>query len=292
MSDVLIAGASGLFGSHASAAFAQAGWEVRRYQRGTDMAAAAMGADVIVNAMNPPNYHNWAKLVPQITAQVLDAARKSGATILVAGNVYNYGTALGPWGPETPQDPQTRKGKIRVQMEAEYRASGLPVIILRGGDYLDAKGLAQGMKHELAALSKGKITPFGAPDVPRAYAYLPDMARAAVLLAQRRADLPRFADIPFAGVTFSMAEMKRSFEQMSGRVLRFGTFPWALMVLTAPFWEMARELLEMRYLHDLPHSLDPAPMAAVLPDFKALDFAAVMAIQAQAYGLISTQTGR
>jgi nucleoside-diphosphate-sugar epimerase len=290
MSLVLIAGASGLFGSHASAAFAAAGWQVRHYQRGTDMTAT--GADVIVNAMNPPNYHNWAQLIPQITAQVLDAARKSGATILVAGNVYNYGTALGPWGPDTPQNPQTRKGKIRVQMEADYRASGLPVIILRGGDYLDAKGHAQGMKHCLAALAKGKITPFGAPDVPRAYAYLPDMAKAAVLLAERRADLPRFADIPFAGVTFSMTDMRAAFERMSGRKIRLGKFPWAVMRLTAPFWEMARELLEMRYLHNLPHRLDDAPLTKILPDFTPLNFAQVMEIQARAYGLISTQTGR
>lgn len=290
MSVVLIAGASGLFGSHASTAFAAAGWQVRHYQRGTDM--AAQGADVIVNAMNPPNYHNWAQVIPQITAQVLDAARKTGATILVPGNVYNYGTAAGPWGPDTPQNPQTRKGKIRVQMEAEYRASGLPVIILRGGDYLDADGRAQGMRHNLAALAKGKITPFGAPDVPRAYAYLPDMAQAAVMLAERRADLPRFADIPFAGVTFSMTDMRTAFEHMSGRRLRFGKFPWAVMRLTAPFWEMARELLEMRYLHDLPHRLDPAPLAAILPDFKPLGLTQVLQIQAQAYGLMSTQTGR
>ena len=47
MSVVLIAGASGLFGSHASAAFAAAGWQVRHYQRGTEM--NAMGADVIVS---------------------------------------------------------------------------------------------------------------------------------------------------------------------------------------------------------------------------------------------------
>lgn len=288
MSVVLIAGASGLFGSHASAAFAAAGWQVRHYQRGTDMTVT--GADVIVNAMNPPNYHNWAQLIPQITAHVLDAARKSGATILVAGNVYNYGTAAGPWGSDTPQNPKTRKGKIRVQMEADYRASGLPVIILRGGDYLDAKGHAQGMKHCLAALAKGKITPFGAPDVPRAY--LPDMAKAAVLLAERRADLPRFADIPFAGVTFSMTDMRAAFERMSGRKIRLGKFPWAVMRLTAPFWEMARELLEMRYLYNLPHCLDDAPLARILPDFTPLNFAQVMEIQARAYGLISTQTGR
>ena len=94
---VLVLGASGLFGSRAAQAFGAAGWQVRRYQRGTDMTAAAMGADVIVNGMNPPMYHNWAQLIPQITSQVLGAAKASGATVIVPGNVYPYGNQPGPW---------------------------------------------------------------------------------------------------------------------------------------------------------------------------------------------------
>ena len=55
---VLVLGASGLFGARAAQAFAAAGWQVRKYKRGTDMNAAAMGTDVILNALNPPMYHD------------------------------------------------------------------------------------------------------------------------------------------------------------------------------------------------------------------------------------------
>ena len=85
---VLICGASGLFGGQAAAAFVAAGWTVRKYQRGADMVAAAKGVVVIVNALNPPNYHAWDRLIPEITAQVIAAGLASGATVLVAGNVY------------------------------------------------------------------------------------------------------------------------------------------------------------------------------------------------------------
>ena len=112
---VLVLGASGLFGSHAAKAFAAAGWTVRRYQRGTDMGAAATGVDVIVNALNPPNYHAWDRLIPEITAQVIGAARTSGATVIVPGNVYVYGDQSGPWGPDTPHRPVARKGAIRAR---------------------------------------------------------------------------------------------------------------------------------------------------------------------------------
>lgn len=292
MSVVLVAGASGLFGSHMAQAFADAGWQVRKYQRGTDMAAAAMGADVIVNALNPPNYHDWAQQMPMIAAQVIAAAQASGATIIVPGNVYNFGVQPGVWGPDVAQVPNTIKGAARKAMEAQYRASGLPVIILRGGDFIDADGKAQFMSMMLKPLPKGKISLFGGADVQRAYAYLPDMARAAVGLAQMRAALPRFADVPFAGLTFSMNQLRDAFQAQSGRSLRFGKFPWWIMRIASPFWELAREFLEMRYLYETPHSLDPAPMAKLLPDFKITSFQQMAEIQAKTYGLKSTQTGR
>ena len=112
--------------------------------------------------------------------------------------------------------------------------------------------------------------------VPRAWAYLPDMTRAAVALAGMRADLPAFSDVPFAGLTFSMDEVKTRLEAILGRELKVGRFPWGAMRLAAPFWELARELGEMRYLYDLPHALDPAPMARLLPDFRVTDLDRVL----------------
>src|SRR5690554_4114169 len=126
---VLVLGANGKIGHHAALAFQAAGWQVRRYARGSDMTAAAMGADVIVNGLNPPNYHNWARLIPQITAQVIAAARASGATVILPGNVYNFGAIGGVWSEDTPHRPVSRKGHIREEMEAAYRASGVQVIV-------------------------------------------------------------------------------------------------------------------------------------------------------------------
>lgn len=283
---VLVLGASGLFGGRVAQAFAQSGWTVRKYQRGTDMAAAAMGVDVIVNGLNPPMYHNWAQLIPQITGQVIAAAKASGATVIVPGNVYNYGNQLGPWGPKTPQKPNTRKGQIRVAMEAAYRVSGVGVILLRGGDFLDETKLTTVMNAvALKASAKGKIALLGPSDVPRAYAYLPDMARAAVDLTERRLHLPQFADIPFAGLTFSMNDMRDEMQRQTGRDFKFTAFPWWFMRLASPFWELARELPEMRYLFATPHQLTPAPMAALLPDFQTTSFADVIAAHVAALGI-------
>lgn len=302
---VLILGASGHFGSQAARAFAAAGWVVKPFQRGTDMTAAAMGVDLIVNAMNPPNYHAWDRLIPQITRDVITAGLASGATVLIPGNVYVYGTQPGPWGPDTPHRPVARKGAIRAQMEADYRAAtarGLRVILLRGGDFIDpASPKSFWNMVALKSVAKGRITNACAPGTTRAYAYLPDMARAAVALADRRATLPAFADIPFAGYALRFEDIAAHLERLSGQKMRLTPFIWWFMRLASPFWELARELTEMRYLFNTSHSLDPAPLAALLPDFRLTplddvlraELAALAPTLLQAQGRsISTQTGQ
>jgi nucleoside-diphosphate-sugar epimerase len=268
---VLILGASGGFGRNADRAFSDAGWTVRRFRRGTDMAKAAMGADVIVNAMNPPNYHNWDVLLPQITAEVIAAARASGATVILPGNVYVYGDQPGPWGPETPHQPVARKGAIRAQIEADYRAAaakGVRTIILRGGDFIDpgnAKSVFQMLV--LKNLRQGRVMSLGNADRRRAYAYLPDMARAAVALADLGDQLPAFADIPFPGLTLSIRDLAHRLEARLGHPLRITGFPWWTMRVASPVWELARELTEMRYLFDTDHELDGEVLRNYLPDF-------------------------
>jgi nucleoside-diphosphate-sugar epimerase len=158
-------------------------------------------------------------------------------------------------------------------MEAEYRLAserGLRVIILRGGDFIQPEAMGSTWNRVvLTALAKGKVSSLGDFGIKRAYAYLPDMARAAVGLAEMRQNLPAFADIPFAGYSLSMDEVTEGLGRIMGRKLRLAAFPWWMMRLAAPFWELARELTEMRYLFNLPHQLDPAPLARLLPDFRA-----------------------
>ena len=274
---VLVLGANGKIGHHAALAFQAAGWQVRRYARGSDMTAAAMGADVIVNGLNPPNYHNWARLIPQITAQVIAAARASGATVILPGNVYNFGAIGGVWSEDTPHRPVSRKGHIREEMEAAYRASGVQVIVLRAGNFIDPEGNGDIMRlFVLRDIATGRITRGGAPDVMQAYCYVPDWARAAVMLAETRATLQRFEDVPFPGHSFTAEALHHHLEAHLGRPLRIVRFPWGLMRLAAPFWELARELQEMRYLWETPHSLAAGKFDRLLPDFQPTPLEQVM----------------
>lgn len=288
---VLVLGANGNFGKAAAEAFAAAGHEVLRFTRGGDMAAAAMGCDVIVNGLNPPMYHDWARLIPAITAEVSAAARASGAFLIVPGNVYNFGVQPGVWGPSTPQVPASRKGAIRVQMERDYRAlsaQGVKVAILRAGDFV---GDGPGTIWRMAMLkTPGKVAAMGR--AKRAYGYLPDLGRLCVRLAEARATLPGFTDLPFAGFTLSADDIAARIAALTASPVKLGGFPWWAMTLTAPFWELARELREMRYLYDHAHALDPAPLQALFPDFRATPLDVVLREHLPDQGAMVTQTGR
>ncbi len=66
-------------------------------------------------------------------------ARATGARVFVPGTVYNFGPDAFPLVAEdAPQRPQTRKGAIRVEMEARLRRAadeGVRTLILRASDF-------------------------------------------------------------------------------------------------------------------------------------------------------------
>lgn len=275
---VLILGGSGKIGRHAADVFWNAGWAVRHYDRKTDdMTKMAQGVDVIINGLNPPNYHNWAKTIPAITAQVIAAAKASGATVIIPGNIYNFGNQPGELDETTPQTPNTRKGVIRVEMEQAYRQAGVRTIVLRAGNFIDPLGNGDLMQLAIMReISKSKLAALGDPARMQTYAYVPDWARAALMLAEKRHGLANFEDVPFPGHAFTINALKTRIETATGQRIRLTGFPWMIMTLLSPFWELAREMNEMRYLYTMPHTIGGKKFAQLLPDFQPTDLDQVM----------------
>ena len=206
---VLILGQTGRFGRHAAQAFAEAGWLIRGFDRNRDdLVIAAQGVDVIVNAWNPP-YPYWASQVPSLHAAVRRAAKAVDATVIVPGNVYVFGPQTPvPWSENSPHAATNPLGVIRKEMEAAYKADDVKTILLRAGDFLDTEPSGNWFdRMMIPGLPKGRLVYPGDPDIQHAWAYLPDLACAAVALAEMRGELPRFADIPFAGNLFKSRQV-------------------------------------------------------------------------------------
>ncbi|CAN0589800.1 unnamed protein product, partial [Ectocarpus sp. 12 AP-2014] len=157
-------------------------------------------------------------------------------------------------------------GRLRREMEESYRASGIPTIILRAGDYIDTESSGNWFDRIIAArVHKGRVTYPGNPDAPHAWAYLPDLARAMVCLAERADSLPAFADIPFPGYRLTGHEMTDHLARITGRKIRTRRFPWWALRLSEPVWPMAKHMREMRYLWSTPHWLDGRDLDDLCP---------------------------
>jgi nucleoside-diphosphate-sugar epimerase len=234
-----------------------------------DVVRAAEGVSLIVHAANPPGYRNWQGTVIPMMEATIAAAKATGARILLPGNVYNYAPEAGAdIAEDAAQQPRTRKGAIRVEMERRLQASGARAIVLRAGDFF-GPGLGGQAMDWLTVRRGGRIRSVFAPGphcVGHAFAYLPDLGETAARLADRQAELPDFATFHFTGHWLGGAQdLARSIRRVLGRPdLPIRPFPVTLIRLISPFNETLRELMEMQYLWKKPIGLANRKLVAFL----------------------------
>lgn len=292
----LVIGATGGIGGEVAHALIAPGWRVRGLCRkpaeaarraawvgpiewvagdamnAAEVKAAAAGATLIFHGANPPGYKNWRGLALPMLRNAIAAARTSGARLIFPGNVYNFGPDAWPLVSETsPQHPQTRKGAIRVEMEQLLQAAaadGVRSLIVRAGDFFGS--------HQPNSWFRDMIVKPGAPlrsvtypgdhDTGHTWAYLPDLAETIARLAEIEASLPAFDRVNFGGHWLDRGiEIAEAIRRVAGRPglpIRHG--PWLLLRLGAPFVEMFRELLEMRYLWRIPLRLGNAKLRSLI----------------------------
>ncbi|TWB30468.1 NAD-dependent epimerase/dehydratase family protein [Nitrospirillum bahiense] len=292
---VLVIGAKGGVGGAVAARLLADGWTVKALARGqatrpdlaaaqwiqgdamnaADVARAAAGADVIVHAVNPPGYKDWDKLVLPMMDNTIAAAKAVGARIVLPGTVYNYGPDAQPdLTEESPQNPVTVKGGIRVAMERRLRQAsteGARVLILRCGDFFGPHAGNNWFGQGLVKPGKAVTSiPYPGPHaVGHAWAYLPDVAETVARLLAREGDLAAFETFHFGGHWLEAGvEMAASIQRVvvarGGARPAITAFPWWLVTLASPFVTVFREMREMRYLWQRPVRLENAKLQAFL----------------------------
>jgi nucleoside-diphosphate-sugar epimerase len=266
---VLVLGGKGRFARHSAEAFGSAGWVVRRASRKDDLVQAAQGADVIVMGWHPPTYDLWAEQMPALHARVQEAAKASGALVLVPSNVYVFGEGSGPlWAADTPHAATNPLGRLRAEVDASYARSGARAVILRAGDYIDPVPSGNWFDRFMAArLAKGVFRYPGRPDVPHAWAYLPDLARAAVALLEEPARYEGVTEVLFPGYSLTGGEMAEALGRVAGRKVALRAFPWWQLQLLRPVMPVLAGVFEMRYLWNTPHRLEGSALQALAPEF-------------------------
>lgn len=316
----LVIGAAGGVGFETAQALLRHGWRVRAMARdisqapslpgatwvagdalkAEDVLSAAQGASVIVHAVNPPGYKNWPKLVMPMLINTIRAAEAVGARIVLPGTVYNYGPDAFPLLRENAsQNPRTRKGAIRVQMEQalEQAASrGVRTLILRAGDFFGPRAgnswFSQGMVKPGAPLQS--VTYPGKHNVGHAWAYLPDFAETVACLLDRESELATFERFHFRGHYFErgveMAERIRTAADNAKPPI--SRFPWTMLLALSPFVPLFREMAEMRYLWTRAVELDNSKLTRFLGAEPHTPIGAALQTTLSAMDVIATEASK
>jgi nucleoside-diphosphate-sugar epimerase len=291
----LILGATGGIGHEVAVALNRHGWQIKALHRdpskaaargnafgitwvkgdamnAADVTKAAQGVSVIVHAVNPPGYRNWAQWVLPMIDSSISAARACGARIVLPGTIYNYGPDAFPTlSEDAPQNPLTRKGKIRVELEHRLQAAaatGVRSLIVRAGDFFGpsagnnwfSQGLVRPGKPVTSILYPGR------PGTGHAWAYLPDLAETVAQLVDRESTLGTLERFHFAGQwDADGTRMTAAIKTVVGRRnIPVRRFPWPLLNLLSPFKTLFREMREMRYLWQQPLQLNNDRLLRVL----------------------------
>lgn len=293
---ILVLGATGGLGRETARIFAANGWTVRILHRNPqtaienypvlknmqmfkgdamseqDVLTASKGVDLILHSVNPPNYQKWRELALPMLSNTIKAARENNARIIFPGNIYVFHPDAGNILTEhTPQNPATRKGKVRVEMENMLQQAankGARSLIIRAPDFFSADAPSSWFENML--VKRGKpVKTITYPDnleTGHSWAYLPDLAKTIFKIAEMEKQLPAFDTYNFRGYYFDKgSDFLEIIKKAAGKPkARVSTFPWAPITLLSPFVSLFRELREMRYLWKIPHQLDNTKLVALL----------------------------
>jgi nucleoside-diphosphate-sugar epimerase len=232
-------------------------------------AEAARGAAVVYHCMNTPYFARvWQATLPRLQENLVAAAGRSGARLVVLDNLYALGRTGGrPMTEETAPNPCSRKGEIRAHLHDELmgaaRRGDVRVAVGRAADFY-GPGAGQGSHlgerffRQVLAGKPGQV--IVDPDTPHTYHFTRDVAAALAALGLE-ADSDGLWMLPCAPAV-TTREFVRRFAAALGRPIRLTRMPPLLLSALSWFVPLLRELKEMQYQWAEPFIVDDSRFRA------------------------------
>ncbi len=230
---------------------------------------AAAGAETIYDCVNPPDYSRWHGVLEPLKRGVREAAARAGARLVMLDCLYMYGIPEQcPFDETTPMRPCSDKGELRKQMVEElfeaHRRGDVEVTTGRASDYFGPETPLSMVFHQraIARLLKGRtVEVFGDPDMPHAYSYTPDVARALAVLGTRPEAIGQAFHLPatWTGTTRELLVRAAAVVKQQPNVTRMPN--WMLTTIGLFNRELAA-IRKMVYQWEHPYVLDDSRFRA------------------------------
>jgi nucleoside-diphosphate-sugar epimerase len=225
---------------------------------------ASRGAAAVYHCMNPPyDSRIWAENVPRYMDNLIAAAGRASARLVVLDNVYMLGRPDGrPLDEDTPMNPCSRKGEIRARAAQRlfeaHRRGEVVATSGRASDFYGPGGTLTGLGDFFwprALTGKTAYSPYPLNAI-HTYHYIPDVASGLATLGC--ADASAYGQpwmLPCAPAG-TLRDLVARLATKLGREIRVAQLPRWLLKTIAAFMPLMRELDEMLYQWEEPFVVD------------------------------------
>jgi nucleoside-diphosphate-sugar epimerase len=225
------------------------------------------GADA-VHICAAPAYTDWQLFLPMQTS-IVEGAAAAGARLISSENVYVYGRVEGPMTEDTPWNPCSRKGEIRMQMNRAlldaHAAGKLRVALARAPDYYGPAATATTIYGERVfwpALRGKPAQVFGKLDVLHTLMYVDDFAHGMVTLGERDDGLGRVWHLPCPPPLSQREMLDLIFHAAGHEHAKIQALPGFMTKALGWFIPIMRELAEMQYQWERDYVFDCSQFTA------------------------------
>lgn len=245
--------------------------ERRRVDASDPVALKEATADAVAvfDCMHASRYElaTWRRELPVTEQAVLEAAGAHGAVVVFPESLYSYTRTNRPMTEDDPRDRATGKGAVRRDLLTARAASTTPTVSVVASDFIGPHVTAGGHMAERAmrpVLEGGSLKVVASLDEPHSWTYVPDLAAAMIVAADRPDLWDRVLHAP-TGAPHTQREVVTAYAAEAGRpVPRLGAYPvWMMRALGAVHTD-TRELAEMAYQFAEPFVLDSSRSEAEL----------------------------
>ncbi|GIN71790.1 epimerase [Bacillus sp. J14TS2] len=212
--------------------------------------AAAKDADVIFQCANV-KYQEMEGKLHLLGESVMKAADTLKKKIVIIDGIYVYGHQVAKGDENHPQQPHTKKGKLRVEFEKlifSNKWENAKALIVRLPDYYGATSQNSYLQPTLDGMAAHKVSIFiGNTNTPREYVYLPDAAKMIINIAENDDSYGENWNIPSAGLIAGkdIIQIARKITGNQKPVIPLNKSAIRLIGLFDPFM---REVVEIMYL--------------------------------------------
>ena len=209
------------------------------------------------------NFTIWRRDWPKIISNTIEACKQTQTKLIFFDNVYMYGRTEGPMTEDSPYDPQSRKGDLRArlatQIMSEVRKGNITAIIARSADFYGPGTGKTSIPDVLVfqRLLKGQKPQWLInASVPHSLTYVPDAARALVLLGTDPNSWNQVWHLPTAAPAITGKSFIEQAAHILGKQPSVQILPAWMIRLGGYFDRTTAELYEMLYQYAYDYQFD------------------------------------